>query len=62
MKSLKKGDDPESVLKAFASQLTNKLIHTPSIQIKQATIDERHDVLDAVEQLFQLDNDEQPDP
>ena len=62
LKSLKKGDDPESVLKVFASQLTNKLIHIPSVQIKQATIDERHDVLDAVEQLFQLDNDEQPDP
>lgn len=62
LKSLKKGDDPESVLTAFASQLTNKLIHTPSVQIKQATVDERHDVLDAVEQLFQLDNDEQPDP
>ena len=62
LKSLKKGDDPESVLKVFASQLTNKLIHIPSVQIKQATIDERHDVLDAVEQLCQLDNDEQPDP
>ncbi len=62
LKSLKKGDDPESVLKVFASQLTNKLIHIPSVQIKQATIDERHDRLDAVEQLFQLDNDKPPDP
>jgi glutamyl-tRNA reductase len=58
MKRLVKGDDPEQVLKSFANQLTNKLIHTPSVQMKQAKIEGREEMLDAIEQLFQLDNNE----
>ncbi len=51
---LKKGDDPEIVLSAFANQLTNKIIHIPSVEIKQAGTDGRHDLLAAIKQLFHL--------
>jgi glutamyl-tRNA reductase len=61
MKRLGKGDDPEQVLKYLANQLTNKLIHTPSVQMKQAKVEGREDMLEAIEELFQL-NDEKDNP
>jgi len=54
---LKKGEDPESVLSGFATQLTNKMIHTPSVQLKQASTDGREEVIEAITHLFQLDED-----
>ncbi|MEX2487978.1 MAG: glutamyl-tRNA reductase [Pseudomonadales bacterium] len=54
MERLNKGDEPQLVLKEFAKQLTNKMIHTPSIQLKQASADGRQDVLDAINELYQL--------
>lgn len=54
---LKKGEDPESVLNGFATQLTNKMIHTPSVQLKQASTDGRDEIIDAITELFQLDDD-----
>jgi len=57
MKRLDKGDDPEQVLKLFANQLTNKLIHTSSVQMKQAKIEGRGEMLEAIEELFQLNDD-----
>ncbi len=56
---LQKGEDSETVLKSFANQLTNKIIHTPSVQLKQAGKDGRHDLLEAIEDLFQLGKDQQ---
>lgn len=56
---LKKGEDPEAVISGFATQLTNKIIHTPSVQLKQASTDGRDDVIDAISRLFQLDDDQQ---
>lgn len=56
---LKKGEDPETVLSGFATQLTNKIIHTPSVQLKQASTDGRDDVIDAISELFLLDDDQQ---
>ena len=56
---LKKGDAPAEVLNSLANQLTNKIIHTPSIQLKQASAEGRDDMLTAVEDLFQLGDDEQ---
>ena len=58
LKRLHKGEDAEQVLKHLANQLTNKIIHAPSVQLKQAKIDGRNDILDAMEILFQLDEDE----
>ena len=58
MQRLRKGEQPEAVLSGFATQLTNKLIHTPSVQLKHASTEGRDEIVDALTELFQLD----PDP
>jgi len=50
------GTDPKQVIEELARNLTNKLIHTPSAQIKQAGYDERSDLLDAARELLGLDD------
>ncbi|MCB1645614.1 MAG: glutamyl-tRNA reductase [Pseudomonadales bacterium] len=56
---LQKGEDAEKVLGSFANQLTNKIIHTPSIQLKQAGAEGRDDIFTALEDLFQLGDEDQ---
>ena len=63
MRQLAKGDDPEKVLTMLARNLTNKLIHSPSIQMKKATAEGREEVLSWTQELFelnQLDTDNKP--
>ena len=57
MQRLRKGEQPEAVLSGFATQLTNKLIHTPSVQLKHASTEGRDEIVDALTELFQLDLD-----
>ncbi|CAI8866139.1 glutamyl-tRNA reductase [Methylocaldum szegediense] len=52
--ALRCGKSPEEALDLLANLLTNKLIHIPSVQIKQAGIHERHDLIAAARELFQL--------
>jgi glutamyl-tRNA reductase len=52
--ALRAGRAPEETLELLANLLTNKLIHTPSTQLKQAGIYERHDLIAAARELFQL--------
>ena len=59
LQRLNKGDAPADVLTSLANQLTNKIIHTPSIQLKQASAEGLEDMLTAVEDLFQLGDDDQ---
>ncbi len=56
LERLAKGDSAETVLKSLANQLTNKIIHNPSVQLKQASAEGRDDVIDALVELFQLDD------
>ena len=58
---LKKGDDPEKVLTSLANQLTNKMIHLPSVQLKQAKIDGRDDIIATIEDMYQLRPDDGPE-
>ncbi len=58
LRALKNGKLAEDVLKQLASTLTSKLIHIPSTQIKQAGAEERHDLIAAVRELFQLKDNE----
>jgi glutamyl-tRNA reductase len=51
---LKKGVTPEDALNRLAHSLTNKLIHTPSIQIRDAAVNERHDLIAAAREIFKL--------
>ncbi|WAK01771.1 glutamyl-tRNA reductase [Methylobacter sp. YRD-M1] len=51
---LKNGTSPEDTLSRLAYSLTNKLIHTPSIQIREAGENERHDLVAAAREIFKL--------
>ncbi|MFN3236668.1 MAG: glutamyl-tRNA reductase [Pseudomonadales bacterium] len=55
LKRLEKGEDPVDVLTGLANQLTNKIIHNPSVQMKQAKADGREDILGAINDLFDLE-------
>jgi glutamyl-tRNA reductase len=52
--SLENGIPPDIALQRLAHSLTNKLIHTPSSQLRVAAENERHDLLAAALELFQL--------
>jgi glutamyl-tRNA reductase len=52
--SLNNGVPADIALQRLAHTLTNKLIHTPSTQIRVAAENERHDVLAAALEIFQL--------
>ena len=54
LQDLKRGQDPQQILEVLALQLTNKLTHLPSTQLKHAGIHERHDLIAAARELFQL--------
>jgi len=53
---LKNGASPEQALNRLAHSLTNKLIHTPSTQIREAAENERHDLIAAAREIFKLSN------
>ncbi len=51
-KDLARGTDPERVLERLSNSLTNKLIHTPTMAIRDASAEGRTDLLDYLETLF----------
>lgn len=51
---LAQGRDPQQVMHLLARSLTNKLTHTPSIQMKQAGFQGRLELLQAARELFGL--------
>jgi glutamyl-tRNA reductase len=57
MRALEKGDDPGAVLESLARGLTNKLIHSPSVQMKEASAEGRDDILHLIQELYELDVD-----
>lgn len=54
--ALKNGVPAEEALNRLAHTLTNKLIHTPSAQIRTAAENERHDLIAAAREIFKLSN------
>ncbi|MBV8801372.1 MAG: glutamyl-tRNA reductase [Gammaproteobacteria bacterium] len=54
MQQLNRGDDPVQVLASFAHALTNKLLHTPSVQLREAAFAGRLDLLQLARQLFAI--------
>lgn len=54
MQQLSRGDDPVQVLASFAHALTNKLLHTPSVQLREAGFAGRLDLLQLARQLFAI--------
>lgn len=51
-KQLAAGQRPEEVLDFLAYTLTNKFLHQPSIQLRQASQDERDDILEVAKNIF----------
>ncbi|HTM63401.1 MAG TPA: glutamyl-tRNA reductase [Gammaproteobacteria bacterium] len=54
---LLQGENPENVLDMFASAYTKKLLHSPSVQMRQAGVEGRFELLTYAKQLFSI-----PDP
>ena len=57
-KAIQKGEAAEAVIESLARNLTNKLIHSPSVQMKRASAEGREEMLEHVRELFDLDEDE----
>ncbi len=57
--SFNNGISAEVALQRLAHTLTNKLIHTPSTQLRVAAENERHDLLAAALEIFQLNPSQQ---
>ncbi len=55
VQKLQQGADPETVLQDTARNLTNKLIHSPSANLRNASSQNRDDLLKAAEELYGLD-------
>lgn len=53
-KLLAKGEDPQKVMESLSNGLTNKFLHIPSSTLNQATVDEREELVDLINQLYQL--------
>lgn len=51
---LQKGHTAEEALNQLAYALTNKLIHTPSAQLREAGENDRHDLVAAAREIFKL--------
>jgi len=54
--SLQSGINPEEVMNRLAHSLTNKLIHTPTSQIRIAAETERHDLITAAREILKLNS------
>ena len=55
LQALEKGGTAEDVLNTLARGLTNKLIHSPSVQMKKASSEGRDEVLSLTKELYELD-------
>ncbi|OHX37600.1 glutamyl-tRNA reductase [Methylomonas sp. LWB] len=54
VQQLGNGASAEEVLQRLAHTLTNKLIHTPCAQLREAGANERHDLIAASREIFKL--------
>jgi glutamyl-tRNA reductase len=54
LKRLQKGDDAQAVIAILANTLTNKLIHQPTVQMREASAAGRKEVMTWVQELYQL--------
>ncbi len=54
LRMIEAGKPPEEALGFLAKTLTNKLLHTPSTQLREACSNGQHELLEAANALFQL--------
>jgi glutamyl-tRNA reductase len=53
-----RGTSVEKVLQQLANRLTNKIIHSPTIQLRKASTEGRDEILESARALFELDDDD----
>ncbi|MDQ2077641.1 glutamyl-tRNA reductase [Marinimicrobium sp. ABcell2] len=58
LRVLAAGGDPEQILTQMARNLTNKLLHTPSANLREASTQGRADVIQIARELFDLSDDD----
>ncbi|MDX8385352.1 MAG: glutamyl-tRNA reductase [Gallionella sp.] len=58
LKLLAKGNDPQKVLEAMSSGLTNKFLHAPTHALNQVQGSDREKFLDVIHRLYHLHTDE----
>ena len=58
--ALARGEDPEHVLTMLANQLSNQLLHGPTLILKKAALDGDTKLLQAAEQIFDVTNHAKP--
>lgn len=59
LKSLSSGEPAEVILESLARTITNKLIHTPSVQMKKASAEGRNELFQLIQELYELGDEEQ---
>lgn len=52
---LQQGEPPQAALRQLAHALTNRLLHGPTIRLKDAAAEQRDELLHAAAELFELD-------
>lgn len=57
LRALRRGNDPEAVLRMMARGLTNKLLHAPTVQVRKASAEGRSEATDWLRELFMLDSE-----
>ena len=60
LKALEKGESADVVLSGLARSLTQKLIHSPSVQMKKASAAGRDELLELTAELFELSSEPKP--
>jgi glutamyl-tRNA reductase len=60
LKMLEKGESAEAVLSSLARSLTQKLVHSPSVQMKKASAAGRDELLELTAELFELSLESEP--
>jgi len=58
IRALRAGGNAEEILKRMAHGITNKLLHTPTSQLRQAAFEGRQQTLDAAQEILGLNNPE----
>src|SRR5690606_20870368 len=56
LRALARGDAPDAVLTGLARNLTNKLLHSPSRQMRRASAMGRNEIIPWTRDLFELDS------
>jgi len=60
IKALGKGESAAVVVESLSRAITNKLTHSPSVQLKKASAEGRDELLQLTQELFELELKQEP--